>query len=74
MEVVQLVKDFMTENAMSAVVFYLDNNCTWYYQDITEHLGNSFKSGKTFCSLISDFHSNVQHGNAPDDKFTNCKQ
>ena len=60
MEVVQLVKDYTSEGARGAVVFYLDTNCTWKYHELIEHLRTSFKSGETFSSLVRDFYRHIQ--------------
>ena len=60
MEAVQLVKDYTSEGARGAVEFYLDINSTWKYYKLIEHLQTSFKSGKTFSSLVGDFYSHIQ--------------
>ena len=60
MEAVQLIKDHTSEGARGAVEFYLDTNSTWMYHELIEHLQTSFKSGKTFSSLVGDFYSCIQ--------------
>ena len=60
MEVIQLVKDYITEGARGAIKFYLDTKSMWNYEELIEHFRTSFESGKTFSSLVRDFYSHVQ--------------
>ena len=59
-EAIQLIKDYTAEGARGVVEFYLDTNSTWKYHELVEHLRTSFKSGKTFSSLVRDFYSHTQ--------------
>ena len=71
MEAVQLVKDWTSEGAKGAIGFYLDTNSAWKYCDLIEHLRTSFKSSKTFCSLVRDFYSCIQWPWETEDQFAN---
>ena len=69
MEVVQLVKDYISEGARGRVEFYLDTNSTWKYHELIEHLWTSFESGKTFTSLVGDFYRCIQWPWEMEDQF-----
>ena len=71
MEAVQLVKVYTSEGARGVVEFYLDTNSTWKYYKLIEHLQISFKSGKTFSSLVGDFYSCIQWPQETEDQFAN---
>ena len=57
MEVVQLIKDYTSDNKRGSVEFYLDTNSTWNYKSLIEHLQTSFEMVKSFSSLVGDFYS-----------------
>ena len=71
MEAVQLIKDYTSKSARGAVEFYLDTNSTWKYHELIEHLQTSFKSSKTFSSLVGDFYSYIQQPWEMEDQFAN---
>ena len=70
-EALQLFKDFTTEYARCAVVFYLYTNSTWYSKDFIKQLQTSFESGRIFSSLVGNFCSQVQFGKETENQFTN---
>ena len=69
LEAVQLVKDYITESARDAVEFYLNTNSTRDDEELIKHLRTSFKSGKTFSSLVRDFYTHVQKPKETEDQF-----
>ena len=68
-EVVQLEKDYTSEGARGVVEFYLDTKSTWKYHELKMHLQTSFKSGKTFSSLVRGFYSHIQQPWQMEDQF-----
>ena len=70
MSVVQLFKDYTTEGARGAIEVYLNTNSV-DYKELIEHLRTSFKSGKTFSSLVRDFYSCVQQPQETEEQFAN---
>ena len=71
LEAVQLIKDYITENARGLVEFHLDTISTWNYEEFIRHLRTLFESGKIFSSLVGDFYSRVQWPWETEDQFAN---